>query len=53
MEVLKTTKISQSKIFISKKILQRVGLKENDSVMWCLTKEGELVLKKTESIESF
>lgn len=52
-EVLKTTKISQSKIFISKKILNRFDMKDGDSVMWCLNKDGELLLKRTETTEIF
>lgn len=52
-EVLKTTTISQSKIFISKKVLDRINMKDGDSVMWCLNREGELILKKTETNELF
>ncbi len=52
-EVLKTTKISQSKIFISKNILQKFQMKDGDSVMWCLNREGELILKKTETSDFF
>ncbi|MCP4762568.1 MAG: hypothetical protein GY870_12380 [archaeon] len=52
-EVLKTTVIAQSKIFISKKILEKFGLKNGDSVMWCLNRDGELLLKKTETNEIF
>ncbi len=43
-EVLKTTKITQSKVFINKNVLKRVGFKDGDSVMWCLNREGELIL---------
>ncbi|KKN90772.1 hypothetical protein LCGC14_0223550 [marine sediment metagenome] len=52
-EVLKTTKITQSKVFIGKKILSRIGFKDGDLVMWCLNKEGELILKKTETSDIF
>ncbi len=52
-EVLKTTKITQNKIFISKKILDRFGFKDGDAVMWCLNREGELILKKTETEDFF
>ena len=52
-EVLKTTIISQSKIFISKKVLEKFQLKDGDSVMWCLNREGDLILKKTETSEFF
>lgn len=51
IEILKTTKITQSKIFISKKILQRFNMKDGDSVMWCLNKAGDLVLKRTNTSE--
>lgn len=52
-EVLKTTIIGQSKVFISKKILEKFNMKDGDSVMWCLNREGELILKKTETADFF
>ncbi|MFW9881929.1 MAG: hypothetical protein ACFFG0_53375 [Candidatus Thorarchaeota archaeon] len=52
-EIIKTTKVSQQKVFLSKDVLQRFDLKEDDKVMWCTNKEGELILMKTETTDFF
>lgn len=52
-EIIKTTKISQQKVFLSKDVLQRFNLKEDEKVMWCTDKEGNLILKKTETNDFF
>lgn len=52
-EIIKTTKISQQKVFLSKEVLQKFGFKEDDKVMWCTNKEGECILKKTETVDFF
>lgn len=48
VEILKTTRITQSKVYLSEEIKKKFNIKEDDKVLWCVNKEGELILKKSD-----
>lgn len=50
IEIIETVKVSQSKVYLSEEIKERFNIKDGTKMIWGVTRKGDLVLKKADSI---
>ena len=46
-EVIQTTKLSQSKTYVPKRVRERLKIVDGDRIMWVINEHGELVVKNS------
>lgn len=53
IEILKTSKLSQNKIYMPKSIQEKFQFREGETLVWGVNKKGDLILTKAESLDGF
>lgn len=47
IEIIQVTKLSQSKVYVPKRVRSRLNIKDGDRIMWIINERGELVVRNS------
>jgi len=53
IEIIQVSKLSQSKVYVPKRVRSRLNIKDGDRIMWIINERGELIVRNSkESLPS-